>query len=149
MEDTQVQIIRWWGAEEVALDSGRLLIPSRWRSEITRLYALPWFPHQPEYIKLFSPQRWARIDEVLRQIGLADREKAYIARLLSFYVEELHPDKVGRIRLPQRILDAAGIQNRAVLVGFGDHFELWSADRFFAVIKQIQVNEKTIQELGI
>jgi MraZ protein len=39
-------------------------------------------------------------------------------------------DKVGRICLPEEMAKAAGIEDKVVLVGLLDRFEIWSPKRY-------------------
>jgi MraZ protein len=44
-------------------------------------------------------------------------------------------DNQGRVILPQRLLDQAGIKEQVMLVGLGDRLEVWSSDALEALLK--------------
>ena len=52
--------------------------------------------------------------------------------LLEGAVEIVEPDGNGRITLPASHRHAAGLEKKAVLLGMGNHFELWDAQIYAA-----------------
>src|SRR3546814_6454715 len=48
----------------------------------------------------------------------------------------VEPDGSGRISIPASQRNAVGIEKKAVLVGMGDKFELWSEQAHLAQIRQ-------------
>ena len=53
----------------------------------------------------------------------------------------LEPDASGRIGIPSSQRNTVGIDRRAVLVGMGDKFELWSEQAHQAQIRQTLTDE--------
>jgi MraZ protein len=48
----------------------------------------------------------------------------------------VEPDSAGRVLLPASQRTAAGIEKKAVLLGMGSKFELWSEQAHLAKIRQ-------------
>ena len=48
----------------------------------------------------------------------------------------VEPDGSGRISIPASQRNACGLEKRAVLLGMGDKFELWSEQAHHAQIRQ-------------
>lgn len=69
----------------------------------------------------------ARFNE--RPEGLSKREHIRNQRLMSLNSHMLNPDKHGRVALPAKVKEALGVDREVVIVGMGQHMELWSADR--------------------
>ena len=44
--------------------------------------------------------------------------------------EILSLDQDGRIKIPERLCDHAGLSSRAVFVGLGDKFQIWEPEKF-------------------
>lgn len=61
-----------------------------------------------------------------------DESQADFERLMFAGSETVEPDKAGRLLVPERLLEAAGIVKEATLIGARDRFELWPSDRWKA-----------------
>lgn len=58
-------------------------------------------------------------------------DEAYEYRLFEYSRSALlDPDSQGRILIPERLLDRAGIGKEVTLIAVRDHLELWSRDAF-------------------
>lgn len=51
-------------------------------------------------------------------------------RLYFSQAEGMEIDKQGRIRLPERLMEFAGLQQEVVLLGVNDRVELWDRPRW-------------------
>ncbi|PIQ73602.1 cell division/cell wall cluster transcriptional repressor MraZ, partial [Candidatus Roizmanbacteria bacterium CG11_big_fil_rev_8_21_14_0_20_36_8] len=51
-------------------------------------------------------------------------------------------DEQGRIVLPRGLRLFSSILKKVVIAGVGDHFEIWSLDRWELYIKEISSEEK-------
>jgi MraZ protein len=73
------------------------------------------------------------MEELVREVAAipnTDPTKVVLKRLIGSGSVQVAVDKVGRICLPEDMARAAGIQDKAVLVGLLDRFEIWSPDRY-------------------
>jgi len=107
----------------------RLTIPSVWRSQVGKpksVYVLPDFHHP--CLNVFPAAEMAHRLEKLRRHSMADRQARQFARVLGESSDLLSWDSQGRIRIKDKLLDFAGLQERVVLVGALDRFELWNPD---------------------
>lgn len=59
-----------------------------------------------------------------------DDETKVIRRRYFAQTERVTVDKAGHIVLPAALADSAGLKQDAVLIGVGDHLELWDAQRW-------------------
>ena len=57
-------------------------------------------------------------------------------RLLYSQTEKVELDALGRIRIPDRLVQLAGLSRDVVLVGVHDHAELWDAAKWEAYLGQ-------------
>ncbi len=119
------------GRFEHALDDKhRLTIPSVWRWVHTDTETFLAIPHPDGYIAVLPP---ARVDKLLAQISemkLSDRDaQAVKARIFSNALSFTF-DKQGRFGANADLLQHAGIEKNAVLVGMGDTFNIMSSSRW-------------------
>jgi MraZ protein len=59
-----------------------------------------------------------------------DPNKVVLKRFIGSESEQVTIDKAGRICLPENMAAAAGIADKAVLVGLLDRFEIWNPERY-------------------
>ena len=57
------------------------------------------------------------------------RETRQLQRQFTRNAQECEPDKLGRIIIPQGLVDAAGLKKDVVLLGTGKKIEIWDKDR--------------------
>src|SRR5262249_37187186 len=70
------------------------------------------------------------LERLLEQLDRSPGSPSQVrrARRLSFaQAEECAVDRSGRVSLPERLVQFAGLRQEMVLVGVGDHLELWDA----------------------
>ncbi|PYJ08459.1 MAG: hypothetical protein DME25_01520 [Verrucomicrobia bacterium] len=78
----------------------------------------------------FPPQRWAELMKEIVGLPRGDQNKPVLKRNIGRKSVQAPLDKAGRICLPEEMAMAAGITDKAVLVGMLDQFEIWSAERW-------------------
>jgi MraZ protein len=71
-----------------------------------------------------------RLAEKLDQSPASDAEARVFRRLFFAQMENVDIDKAGRVLVPERLLEYAGIKNEVVLIGVRDHLELWDTGRW-------------------
>ena len=128
---------------------GRLTIPSKWRipgGENTYLA----LPNPGGYITVYPPKMVGRLEEKVAEASFSDvRAQALLMELFS-KAHSFGCDKQGRINLNDKLLEHAGIQGKAVLVGNFSAFAIWSEDRY---AKRESADQRNIfdamRELGL
>ncbi len=73
---------------------------------------------------------WETIEEELLKYPYTDKNVRFYTRRMLSSCYEVKPDAQGRINIPSYLLEHAGIKNEVLIAGVGDHFELWSPERF-------------------
>ena len=105
----------------------RLTIPSVWRSQIGKpqsVYVMPDLHKQ--CLNLYPSAEMVRKLEALRQYPMGDETAREAFRDLGEFSEVLTWDSQGRIRVSDRLLAFASLDDQVVLVGALDRIELWS-----------------------
>ena len=133
-----------------ALDpKGRLTIPSKWRlsgGDSTYLA----LPNPGGYITVYPPKMVSRLEEKVAEASLSDAKAQALLMELFSKAHSFGCDKQGRINLNDKLLDHAGIQDKAVLVGNFSAFAIWS-EQIYA--KRESADQRNIfdamRELGL
>lgn len=119
----------WHGVDE----KRRVQIPSKWRPDNPGVeFTLIFWPKPKEgpCLRVMPPNEMEELVREVAAIPNTDPTKVVLKRLIGSGSVQVAVDKVGRICLPEDMARAAGIQDKAVLVGLLDRFEIWSPDRY-------------------
>jgi MraZ protein len=111
----------------------RVQIPAKWRPEEegVEFTVILWPQHQAgTCLRVLPPEEMASLMADLDNMPNGDPKKIVLKRLIGSESVQLTVDKGGRICLSEGMKAAAGIKEKAVLVGLLDRFEIWSPDRY-------------------
>ena len=121
-------------------DKGRLAIPTSYRDLVARecgnQLVITYNPFEAGSLSLYPLAVWERVrDQVNALPRTKQTSRAFQLKLVgaATFVE---PDGSGRIGIPASHRNATGIEKKAVLLGMGDKFELWSEQAHHAQIRQ-------------
>ena len=121
-----------------SIDSkNRLMIPARYRDvlaeeKVRGLYATVDVFEGDRYLALYPTKGWEELLKRNEELARRDPDIALYVRKLLWDAEQLVPDKQGRLMMPERLMESAGLGNRVVLVGQGGHLEVWDEMRWKA-----------------
>lgn len=113
------------GASSLALDAkGRLSVPTRHRELLgaTAQGQLTVTRHPHGCLMVFPRPQWERFRERIAQVPM---DAQWVKRLFLGNAMDVELDSTGRILISPELRRAAGISRDVVLLGMGDHFELW------------------------
>ena len=108
------------------LDSkGRLILPSAFRESLQE--GLVMTVGVDRCLTVHPQADWARVLEGLRNLRTTDRRERAFARVMtsSAHADEL--DKQGRVTIPARLREYAGLDRDVAVVGADSRIELWDA----------------------
>lgn len=74
----------------------------------------------------FSVEDWQKEAEKQLLISATEKEARDLRRYLFSAAEEVDLDSQGRFVIPKPLLKYAKLEGEVVLVGTGDHFEIWN-----------------------
>jgi MraZ protein len=118
------------GHYEHSLDAkNRLSIPSRFRASFSDGVVLAKDPET--CVAVWTPATHEAIIE--RALGGLNPMGSEYRKLSRFYQGnsfEVELDASGRVTLPPPLLAHAGIEKETVVVGVGDHLEVWGRQRW-------------------
>ena len=127
-------------------DKGRLTIPAKFREElafgavITRGY--------DQYLILYSAEAFKRVTTKAENLSPTNPEHRALLRLTFSGASEAVPDRQGRILVPPYLREYAGIETECVIVGVGQHIEIWSRDGWAAQLAGLNDPEINAQRFA-
>lgn len=120
-------------------DKCRLAIPKAFRdvfcTDVATTATVVIAPETEQALALFSEAQFQQRAEDVRSCAPNSGDARVYLRLYFSQAESVEIDKQGRIRLPERLMEFAGIQQEVVLLGVNDRVEIWDRvrwDRFMA-----------------
>ncbi len=110
----------------------RLFIPAKFRELLGENFAIA---HTSEKcLLLFSEEEWMHYTDKLLN-GIPAETKSLARRLFSQSTYAT-PDAQGRVIVPSNLCGLAKLEKNVVVVGVGNHAEIWSEDNWKAFCEE-------------
>jgi MraZ protein len=121
-------------------DKGRLAIPTSFRDAVTRecgnRLVITYNPFESGCLYLYPLPAWEALRDQVNALPRAKSVNRVLQLKLVGAASVVELDASGRISVPASHRAAVGIEKKAVLLGMGDKFELWSEQAHHAQIRQ-------------
>lgn len=117
------------GSHEHSLDQkGRIILPSRFRGKLEDgVVMVLWFE---ECVAVFPRQEFEKLAEKMEALPEGNREGRMLARVLFGHAYEASPDRQGRLTIPPRLRELAGLTREVAVVGVKNRVEIWDRTRW-------------------
>jgi MraZ protein len=124
------ELPRFAGSEQHALDhKGRLIVPARFRERLGPQFVLT-IAHPDPCLALYPTATWIEFCGRLEAVPVKDERYRRYVRYLFAHSEETGCDAQGRVVVPARLREYAGIERNVVSVGLLTRIEIWAKDRY-------------------
>ncbi len=110
-------------------DRGRVTLPRKIRQEIDEREVVLAKGFDP-CVFGFDKASWEREAAKQLEAPVTDEKARNLRRYLFAGAEKVEIDKLGRILLPAQLKEYAGIAREVVVIGAGDHFEIWDTGKW-------------------
>jgi MraZ protein len=81
-------------------------------------------------IFIYPQDEWNRLEASIRQLSSTNPKHRFFTRTLCQYATELQLDGQARLSIPRELLQMAGLQNEALIIGVLERIEIWHPARF-------------------
>lgn len=105
-------------------DRGRVTLPAKLRQEIDEREVVLAKGFDP-CIFGFDKGSWEHEAAKHLETPVTDEKARNLRRYLFAGAQKVEVDKLGRILLPAQLKEYAKIAREVVIIGAGDHFEIW------------------------
>ena len=107
---------------------GRMAIPAKFRKHLDvccegRLVIT--IDHVDRCLQLYPMPEWELVEQKLSALPSMNPKVRSLKRMLLGYATECEMDGNGRILLPAKLREFAGLEKSMVMIGQGNKFELW------------------------
>jgi MraZ protein len=121
------------GPTKVTLDEkGRMVLPTRYREEIV-LEAqgkLVVTIDRDLCLLIYPLPEWEQIERKLMSLPSLDPQARTLQRLMVGHATDVELDAHGRLLVPPELREFAKLERLGMLIGQGNHFELWDEARW-------------------
>ncbi len=122
-------------------DKGRLAIPTAYREVVARECAnrlvITYNPFEQGCLWLFPYAEWEPVRDQVNALSKVVTSHRDLQMKLVGAAAVVEPDGAARVLLPASQRLTTGIEKKAVLLGMGNKFELWSEQAHLAKIRQV------------
>ena len=125
-------------------EKGRLMIPRKMREELGyKVYIMKGFEGS---LSLYNEERYQkRVEEFSRLSFNQSKVRDYL-RLQFASTYEMEVDKLGRVQIPTALLTKYNISKEVLVLGIGDHIEVWDKAKYEEYENSIKDEFESIAE---
>lgn len=128
-------------------DKGRLVIPSKMREEAgSVVYIMKGYDGA---LSIFKASAFKKMVEEAEDIPFTKRNTRKYLRIQFGSTCEMEVDKQGRVQIPNQLLTKYNISKEVIILGVGDHIEVWNRETYFKYEQEADdAFEDIAEELG-
>jgi MraZ protein len=105
---------------------GRLSIPAKMRNQCQEKVFVT--RGNDGCLALYTAEGWENYYKDLQSLSMKKKNNRTFIRLVTSRVSECEFDKLGRINIPLVLRQEGHLEKECVVVGVGDHVEIWNAE---------------------
>lgn len=120
---------------------GRVILPKKFRKELGSGKELVLSRGFEGCIWGFSKEGFAKEATQQLEISASDKKARDLRRYLFSAAEVVELDEQGRFVIPGSLLQHARLSDEVVIIGAGDHLEIWQPGTWKKILKTIQTEE--------
>ncbi|MBI2641085.1 division/cell wall cluster transcriptional repressor MraZ [Candidatus Roizmanbacteria bacterium] len=108
----------------------RIIIPKKIREALGKAKAFTLTKGFDQCLSGFRNEDWEKAAKELISPSPLEMQKAEMKRHLFSSAIVVEIDGQGRFVIPKTLLDYADLDKKAVIIGVGDHFEVWQPEKW-------------------
>lgn len=148
------------GISSINLDAkGRVAIPTRYREELQESYDSQLVVTvavnekcvgESGCLWLYPLAEWEKLEQTISKLSTLNKMAGKLRRFLIGNASECEMDNQGRLLLPEKLREFAGIDKKIILIGQLNKFELWNELAWQSKEREWLTDEDTegLEELG-
>ena len=128
---------------------GRINIPAKFRLDLGESFVVA--KGLDNCVYLYPKAAWERFEEELCSVPPTQRRRLH--RFFFSGAEECSADTQGRVVIPPKIREYAGLQKEIVVIGVSDKIEVWGLEQWNRYMEdpafEAEEIAKVMEDLGI
>jgi MraZ protein len=135
-------------------EKGRLKIPNAFRALVDDQHGTGLYLTSVEgdSVRVYPMAEWMAVEERLSRMPSSHPARRKFLDRASFYGQLSEFDAQGRVLIPPRLREAAGVVGDVDVLGAMTYLDVWSHDRFVAKLKREPFTDddaRALAEYGI
>lgn len=123
---------------------GRLIVPSKLRDNLgERFFVTIGLDH---CLFAYNEENWLKFQNHIASLPLSKKDARRLQRSFFSMAADVILDKQGRILIPQKLREYAGIEKDVTLLGLANRVEIWSKERYDDY-NDFEDNEEALEEV--
>jgi MraZ protein len=121
------------GEYEITLDpKGRFLLPAGFKRQLAEGDDVRFVVNRgiEKCLSIYPMSSWKPLSEKIDKLNDFNPKVREFKRLFLNGATFVEPDSIGRILIPARAKEYAGIQKDAVMMGMGEKMEIWDKNKY-------------------
>lgn len=140
--EKEAKIMQFNGCYERTLDAKkRIVMPPKIRDMIGSKEFVLFAKPDEDCLRVYRLEQWEEITQSLLFVN-DGVDRTDLQRIFFLNSENCEIDSQNRVLMPSRFIEKAGIVRDIVIVGMGMRVEIWSKERYDAMINSISVPDK-------
>ena len=127
-------------------EKGRLMIPRKMREELGyKVYIMQGFDGS---LSVYTEEKFVRLSEEFAKLPFNQKKNRDYLRAQFASTFDMDVDKLGRVQIPTALLNKFNISRNVIVLGMGDHIEIWDSAKYEAYEQGVVENfDKNAEEL--
>jgi len=119
-------------------EKGRLKIPNAFRAFVEGQHgaALYLTSLNGDSVRVYSMAAWLALEERLAKMPSAHPARLKFLDRVNYYGQATEFDAQGRVLIPARLRDSAGMAGEVDVLGLVDYLDVWNHERFLAKLQR-------------
>jgi MraZ protein len=120
-------------------DKGRLKIPNAFRALVEDQHGaagLYLTSLSGDCVRIYPMPVWLAVEQRLARMPSTHPARAKFLDRVNYYGQVGEFDVQGRVLIPQRLRDAAGMAGDVDVLGQAEYLEVWNHDRFLSKLQR-------------
>jgi MraZ protein len=136
-------------------DKGRLKIPTAFRATVEETYAgsgLYLTSLTGDSVRIYPMPVWLAVEQRLSRMPSAHPARLKFLDRVNYFGQLSEFDAQGRVLVPTRLRDAAGMVGEVDVLGQVEYLEVWNHERFLAKLQREPFTDddaRSLAEFGI
>jgi MraZ protein len=131
-------------------ENGRLTIPAKFRDDL--IDGLVVTRGIDRCLAIYTMKEWEKLADKVSALPVTDRLARAFRRLVFANASDAVLDKQGRVLIPPRLREYAGLNGEAIVTGLNNYVEVWNPEAWGEERERVEgddVNIEAWKELAI
>jgi MraZ protein len=119
-------------------DKGRLKLPTAFKAFVEEQHGAGLYVTSltGDSVRVYPMPVWLGVEQRLARMPSAHPARLKFLDRVNYFGQVLEFDVQGRVLIPSRLRDAAGMSGDVDVLGQVDYLEVWNHDRFLAKLQR-------------